>query len=81
MARDAMLTDAQVEIEIARLMDSEYVKLSKAEAKIREKRRRYMYWLRTHEKHGKALAAEGYTLENISRLLGSDIEEDSDEQV
>lgn len=73
------MTDAQVEIEIERLMNSDYVKLSKAEAAIREKRRRYMYWLRSHEKRGKLLAAEGYTLDNLSQKLMGDIEGETDE--
>lgn len=79
MSRESMMTDTQVEIEIERLINSEYVKLSKAESAIREKRRRYMYWLRTHEKRGKALAAEGYTLDNLSKKLMGNIEGECDE--
>lgn len=43
------------------------------------RRRRYMYWLRTHEKRGKALAAEGYTLDNLSKKLMGNIEGECDE--
>lgn len=72
MARD-FLTDAQVEQEIARLRASEDVRLAQKEVRILYKRRQYMYQLRTMEKRGKQLAAEGYTMENMeSRLFGND---------
>lgn len=60
------LTDDQVEIEIARLKASEYVKLGKAEERIRMRRRQYMYKLRDLEKKGKALAAAGLTLDMLN---------------
>ena len=70
MAKD-FLTDEQVELEIERLMNSEAVKLAKKETQIKNKRRQYMYCLRTMEKRGKELAKQGITLENIeSRLFG-----------
>ena len=59
------LTDDQVELEIARLKESPYVKLGKAEEAIRLRRRKYMYKLRDLEKKGKALAAIGFTLEML----------------
>lgn len=64
MPKDVM-TDDQVEREIARLMDSPYVKLAKREEQIRQRRRRYMYDLRCLEKKGKKLAESGLTLEML----------------
>lgn len=61
MARE-FFTDEQVENEIARLKSSEYVKLAKAEERIRMRRRQYMYQLRWMENRGKELAAAGMTL-------------------
>lgn len=64
MARE-YLTDEQVEQEIARLKSSEYVKLARAEARIRTRRRQYMYTLRWLENHGKELEAEGLSLDML----------------
>ena len=75
MAKD-ILTDAQVELEIDRLMNSKSVKLAKKEAQIKYKRRQYMYQLRTFEKRGKELTKQGYTLDNIEERLLGDISED-----
>ena len=69
MAKYNMITDDQVEREIARLLESPYVKLAKREEQIRQRRRRYMYDLRYLEKKGKKLEAAGITLE---RLEGED---------
>lgn len=64
-------TDEQVEIEINRLLHSDDVRLAKKEQNIKNKRRQYMYQLRTMEKRGKQLRSEGITLDNIeSRLFG-----------
>ena len=71
-----ILTDAQVELEIDRLMNSKEVKLAKKEAQINYKRRQYMYQLRTFEKRGKELTKQGYTLDNIEERLLGDISED-----
>jgi hypothetical protein len=69
------LTDDQVEIEIDRLLHSEDVQLAKKETRIKLRRRQYMYCLRSMEKRGKQLAAEGITLDNIEeRLFGEDAE-------
>ena len=64
MARE-YLTDEQVEQEIARLKSSDYVKLAKAEARIRTRRRQYMYTLRWLENHGKELEAAGLSLDML----------------
>ena len=68
MAKD-ILTDEQVELEIARLLASEEVQLAKKETQIKNRRRQYMYCLRTMEKRGKQLKAEGVTLENMETVL------------
>ena len=71
------LSDAQVELEIERLLESEEVLLAKAEQRIKNRRRQYMYSLRTMEKRGKQLMADGVTLENIvSRLFPENEEEE-----
>lgn len=62
------MTDEAVEDEIARLLSSDYVKLAKAEERIRYRRRQYMYQLRNYEKRGKLLAADGVTLEALKNL-------------
>lgn len=71
MAKD-LLTDEQVEQEIARLLASDDVKLAKQVERIKNRRRQYMYSLRTMEKHGKQLAEEGYTLDNIHEMFEDD---------
>lgn len=60
-----IITDDQVEREIARLLESPYVKLAKREEQIRQRRRRYMYDLRCLEKKGKKLEEAGLTLEML----------------
>jgi hypothetical protein len=60
MASDKWLTDEMVEEEIARLSDSHYVKLARAEQRIKYRRRQYLYQLRDLEKRGKRLEAEGF---------------------
>ena len=67
-------TDTQVESEIARLLESDDVKLAKAEQRIKNRRRQYMYQLRTLEKRGKELSEQGYTVENIEMMFGEDID-------
>lgn len=74
MARDIM-TDEQVEQEISKLLESDLVKLAKKEKRIKERRKQYLYNLRTYERRGKELAAEGYTLENIAERMLGDIED------
>lgn len=71
MAKD-FLTDEQVEIEIARLLESDEVKLAKREMRIKQKRRQYMYSLRSMEKRGKELSQRGITMENIEQMFEGD---------
>ena len=77
MAKD-FLTDEQVEMEISRLLQSEAVLLAKAEIRIKNRRRQYMYSLRTMEKRGKQLKADGITLQNIESKLFGDTLPDQD---
>ena len=69
MAREFM-TDEMVEEEILRLQGSPLVKLARREEAIRNRRRQYMYQLRMYEKRGKALEAQGITLEELEEMAG-----------
>ena len=69
------VTDEEVEDEIARLKASPLVKLARAEERIRYRRRQYMYTLRMYEKKGRELAANGVTLETLSRMAAEAWEE------
>ena len=68
ITKKAMFTDDQVENEIARLLESDYVKLAKKDEAIRNRRRQYMYCLRCYEKKGKELAEKGITIELLEKL-------------
>lgn len=68
MARD-MMTDESFKAEVERLKASENVKLAQKEIRIKSKRKAYLYQLRWLEKRGKALAAQGYTVENMEAML------------
>lgn len=63
------LTDEQVEREISRLQQSQYVKLAEKERRVRTRRRQYLYHLRQLEKKGKDLSASGFTMDNLEDLL------------
>ena len=70
------ITDAEVEIEIARLRSTEEVRLAEKEIRIKNKRRWYLSQLRWLEKRGKQLKEMGVTSENMeSVLFGEVIEE------
>lgn len=73
MAKE-FLTDEQVEEEIARLKESEHVKLARKEQRIRYQRRQVLYTLRNLEKKGKALAEAGITLELLDEMDAEDLE-------
>lgn len=76
MAKE-LFTDEQVEQEITRLLNSEEVQLAKREIRIKNKRRQYMYSLRSMARRGKELIQLGYTMENIEqRMFGDEIEND-----
>lgn len=70
------LTDDQVEQEIARLQQSEYVKLANQERRMRERRRMYLYGLRQLEKKGRALADAGITQDTLRSMYSNDIDFD-----
>ena len=65
MAKE-MMTDADVELEIARLKESEAVKLAQKERRYKYQRRQYLYTLRWYEKRGKELMAQGITEDKFS---------------
>ena len=71
-------TDEMVEEEILRLQKSPLVKLARREEAIRNRRRQYMYQLRSLEKKGRALAAQGVTLEELE-ALNAEWDDDFDE--
>lgn len=70
-----VLTDEQVEKEIAKLLKSPHVKLAKKEERLRYKRRQYLYGLRQYEKKGKELEKAGITMEMLDKL-GKECEND-----
>ena len=70
------LSDEMVEEEILRLQSSPLVKLARREEAIRNRRRQYMYTLRMYEKKGKALEAQGVTLEELEEMAGDLYEDD-----
>lgn len=63
------LTDEAVELEIARLQQSDFVKLARKEMRLKYKRRQTLYQLRNLDKRGKELARAGITPENIEAMI------------
>ena len=72
--RPNWLTDDEVEREIEKLRESEFVKLARKEERIRVQRRQYLYTLRQYEKKGKALAEAGITMKDLQALADGDEE-------
>ncbi len=72
MGRNKKWTDEQVEKEIARLNESEFVKLAKREQQIKYRRKQQMWTLQWMEARGKQLASDGITYENIEARLFSE---------
>ena len=62
-------TDDAVEAEIARLEESEFVKLARKEKQIKYRRKQYMWNLQYMEARGKQLASNGVTFENMEETL------------
>lgn len=62
------LTDEEVEQEIEKLKESDLVKLARREARIRYRRRQFLYQLRNLEKKGKELMDAGITMEVLDGL-------------
>lgn len=71
MAKELM-TDAEVEIEIERLKESDAVKLAQKERQYLYRRRQYMYTLRWYERRGKELMAAGVTEKDFTDSAGAD---------
>lgn len=65
---DGFLSDEEVEQEIERLNNSEMVALARREARLKYKRRQYLYQLRDLEKKGKALMQAGITREVLDAM-------------
>ncbi len=65
---EGFLTDEEVEQEIERLNSSEMVALARREARLKYKRRQYLYQLRDLEKKGKALIEAGITREVLDAM-------------
>ncbi|MBO7251367.1 MAG: hypothetical protein J6V25_01950 [Oscillospiraceae bacterium] len=64
-----ILTNEAYKAEIERLKASENVKLARKEQRLKYKQRQFLYTLRNLEKRGKALAAQGYTLDNLEAMI------------
>lgn len=67
--------DELVDAEIARLRNTEAVKLAQKEQRLRNRRQKYLADLRWMEKRGKQLMADGWTLDTLE-LLFKDIPEE-----
>lgn len=67
--------DELVDAEIARLRNTEAVKLAQKEHRLRNRRQKYLADLRWMEKRGKQLMADGWTLDTLE-LLFKDIPEE-----
>lgn len=69
------LTDEEVEAEIERLNASEAVALARREARLKYRRRQYLYQLRDLEKKGEALLKAGITREVLDAMYSNCNEE------
>ena len=70
------ITDAEVEIEIRQIYDSEAYRLGISEIRYRRKRRDLLYTLRGYYKHGLELMKQGYTLENYRDKVNESLRPD-----
>ena len=73
--KDYGLTDEQVEAEIVKLNESDAVALARYAARLKYRRRQYLYQLRDLEKRGKALMEAGITREMLERMYDEAEEE------
>ena len=62
------IPDEMLDDEILRLQNSHHVKLARREENIRNRKRNYMYQRLMYEKKGKALEAQGITLESLEEM-------------
>lgn len=67
--------DELIDSEIARLRNTEAVKMAEKEMRLIYRKRKYLAQLRWMEKRGKALMADGWTLDTLE-LLFRDIPEE-----
>lgn len=67
--------DELIDSEIARLRNTEAVKMAEKEMRLIYRKRKYLAQLRWMEKRGKQLMADGWTLDTLE-LLFSDIPEE-----
>lgn len=66
------LSDDQVEAEIAELMASPTVKLAQREQFYKNRRRKYLSNLRSYERRGEELQAQGITLDTLREMYFTD---------
>lgn len=69
--------DELVDAEIARLRNTEAVKIAQKEQRLLYRKRKYLADLRWLEKRGKKLMSDGWTLDTLE-LLFKDIPEEGD---
>lgn len=67
-----------VDAEIERLKKTDAVKLAQKEQRLLNRKRKYLADLRWLEKRGKALMAEGWTLDTLELLFKDIPEEEND---
>ena len=67
--------DELIDSEIARLRNTDEVKLAEKEIRLRNRRKKYLSDLRWRYKRGKQLMADGWTLDTLE-LLFKDIPEE-----
>lgn len=70
-----ILTEEEVEREIARLTKSDAVRLAQAEVNIKYRRRKHLYNLRILERRGKELQSLGITAETLEEYAKLESEE------
>ena len=70
--------DELVDAEIERLRKTEAVKLAQKEQRLLNRKRKYLSDLRWLEKRGKALMAEGWTLDTLELLFRDIPDEETD---
>lgn len=70
--------DELVDAEIERLRKTEAVRLAQKEQRLLNRKRKYLADLRWLEKRGKALMAEGWTLDTLELLFKDIPEEETD---
>lgn len=77
MPRAKFTPEELVDAEIERLKKTDAVKLAQKEQRLLNRKRKYLADLRWLEKRGKALMAEGWTLDTLE-LLFKDIPEEGE---